>query len=228
MRIPTVALVGRPNVGKSTIFNKLVGKKISIIEDTPGVTRDRIYGDVVYNNYKFHLIDTGGIDLSDADFNKEIIVQATLAIDEADVIIFIIDGKEDLNANDFKIRDMLMKSGKKIILAVNKIDNEKRKNDIYNYYELGFPDILPISGEHNLGIGDLLDEITKDFTPQEEVNLIDDKIKFCVMPFILPFSKKITDTVCTVIYFYICLCCGSRRANPHRNCGGAGNGRAEL
>ena len=134
MRIPTVALVGRPNVGKSTIFNKLVGKKISIIEDTPGVTRDRIYGDVIYNNYKFHLIDTGGIDLSDADFNKEIIVQATLAIDEADVIIFIIDGKEDLNANDFKIRDMLMKSGKKIILAVNKIDNEKRKNDIYNYY----------------------------------------------------------------------------------------------
>ena len=181
MRIPTVALVGRPNVGKSTIFNKLVGKKISIIEDTPGVTRDRIYGDVIYNNYKFHLIDTGGIDLSDADFNKEIIVQATLAIDEADVIIFIIDGKEDLNANDFKIRDMLMKSGKKIILAVNKIDNEKRKNDIYNYYELGFPDILPISGEHNLGIGDLLDEITKDFTPQEEVNLIDDKIKFCVI-----------------------------------------------
>ena len=114
MRIPTVALVGRPNVGKSTIFNKLVGKKISIIEDTPGVTRDRIYGDVIYNNYKFHLIDTGGIDLSDADFNKEIIVQATLAIDEADVIIFIIDGKEDLNANDFKI----MKKEKMIYIII--------------------------------------------------------------------------------------------------------------
>lgn len=181
MKTPTVALVGRPNVGKSTVFNKLVGKKISIIEDTPGVTRDRIYGDVIYKNYKFHLIDTGGIDLSEADFNKEIIVQASLAIDEADVIVFILDGKEDLNANDFKIRDMLKKSNKKIILAVNKIDNEKRKNDIYNYYELGFDNIIPISGEHNLGIGDLLDEITKDFSPKEDISLLDDKIKFCVI-----------------------------------------------
>ena len=93
MKMPTVALVGRPNVGKSTIFNRLVGKKVSIIEDTPGVTRDRIYGDVSYNDYKFHLIDTGGIDVSNEDFNKEIIIQATLAIDEADVIVFIVDGK---------------------------------------------------------------------------------------------------------------------------------------
>ena len=104
MKMPTVALVGRPNVGKSTIFNKLVGKKISIIEDTPGATRDRIYGDVTYKNYKFHLIDTGGIDVGDDDFNKEIIIQATLAIDEADVIVFILDGKEELNRNDFVIR----------------------------------------------------------------------------------------------------------------------------
>ena len=163
--MPTVALVGRPNVGKSTIFNKLVGKKISIIEDTPGVTRDRIYGDVTYKDYRFHLIDTGGIDVGDDDFNKEIIVQATLAIDEADIIVFILDGKEDLNRNDFVIRDMLKKSNKKIILAVNKIDNEKRKNDIYNYYELGFDNIIPVSGEHNIGISYLLDEITKDFTP---------------------------------------------------------------
>ena len=181
MKMPTVALVGRPNVGKSTIFNKLVGKKISIIEDTPGVTRDRIYGDVTYKNYKFHLIDTGGIDVGDDDFNKEIIVQATLAIDEADIIVFILDGKEELNRNDFVIRDMLMKSNKKIILAVNKIDNEKRKNDIYNYYELGFDNIIPISGEHNLGISSLLDEITKDFHPYEKEELQDDKIKFCVI-----------------------------------------------
>lgn len=181
MKTKTVALVGRPNVGKSTIFNKLVGKKISIIEDTPGVTRDRIYGDVSYKNYKFHLIDTGGIDLSDADFNKEIIAQASLAIDEADVIVFIVDGKEELNANDFKIRDMLKRSNKKIILAVNKIDNEKRKQDIYNYYELGFDSIIPISGEHNLGIGELLDEITSDFPEYEDTNLLDDKIKFCVI-----------------------------------------------
>ena len=178
--MPTVALVGRPNVGKSTIFNRLVGKKISIIEDTPGVTRDRIYGDVTYNHYKFHLIDTGGIDIGEEDFNKEIIVQASLAIDEADVIVFILDGKEELNKNDFVIRDMLKKSNKKIILAVNKIDNEKRKEDIYNYYELGFDNIIPISGEHNLGISILLDEITKDFKPYQKEEE-DNRIKFCVI-----------------------------------------------
>ena len=179
--MPTVALVGRPNVGKSTIFNKLVGKKISIIEDTPGVTRDRIYGDVSYQDYKFHLIDTGGIDVGDDDFNKEIVIQATLAIDEADIIVFILDGKEELNKNDFVIRDMLKKSNKKIITVANKIDNEKRKNDIYNYYELGFDNIIPVSGEHNIGIGLLLDEITKDFTPYETKQDEDNKIKFCVI-----------------------------------------------
>ncbi len=181
MKMPTVALVGRPNVGKSTIFNRLVGKKISIIEDTPGVTRDRIYGDVTYNDYKFHLIDTGGIDIGEEDFNKEIIVQASLAIDEADVIVFILDGKEELNKNDFVIRDMLKKSNKKIILAVNKIDNEKRKEDIYGYYELGFDNIIPVSGEHNLGISILLDEITKDFKPYQKEETDDNKIRFCVI-----------------------------------------------
>ena len=181
MKIPTVALVGRPNVGKSTVFNKLIGKKISIIEDTPGVTRDRIYGDVNYQNYKFHLIDTGGIDVGNEDFNKEITVQANLAIDESDVIVFIVDGKEELNRNDFIIRDMLIKSNKKIILAINKIDNEKRQNDIYNYYELGFDNIIPISGEHSLGLTTLLNEITKDFKPYESENILDNKIKFCVI-----------------------------------------------
>ena len=180
MKMPTVALVGRPNVGKSTIFNRLVGKKISIIEDTPGVTRDRIYSDVTYKNYKFHLIDTGGIDVGEEDFNKEIIVSATLAIDEADIIVFIVDGKEELNRNDFVIRDMLRKSNKKVILAVNKIDNQKRNNDIYNYYELGFDNIIPISGEHNLGISTLLDAITEEFPVYEEEKP-DDKIKFCVI-----------------------------------------------
>ena len=181
MKMPTVALVGRPNVGKSTIFNKLIGKKVSIIEDTPGVTRDRIYGDVKYQNYCFHLIDTGGIDIGNEDFNKEIIMQATLAIDESDVIVFIVDGKEELNRNDFVIRDMLVKSNKKIILAVNKIDNEKRKNDIYNYYELGFENVIPVSGEHSIGLTLLLDEITKDFSPYEQENILDNKIKFCVI-----------------------------------------------
>ena len=141
MKMPTVAIVGRPNVGKSTIFNKLIGKKVSIIEDTAGVTRDRIYGTVYHNNYKFHLIDTGGIDVSDENFNNEIIIQANIAIEEADIIIFVVDGLEELNQNDFVIRDILMKSGKKVVVAVNKLDNIKREENIYNYYELGFEEI---------------------------------------------------------------------------------------
>src|SRR5574344_1775130 len=112
MKKPVVALVGAPNVGKSTIFNRLVGTKISIIEDTPGVTRDRIYGNVKYNNYSFHLIDTGGIDVSNMSFNEEIKMQASLAIDEADVIVFVVDGKEGLTVNDYAVRDMLLKSNK--------------------------------------------------------------------------------------------------------------------
>ena len=181
MNLPTVCIVGRPNVGKSTIFNKLVGKKISIIEDTPGVTRDRIYGDVTFNDYKFHLIDTGGIDVTKELFNKEIIVQASIAIEESDVIVFVIDGLEELNQNDFVIRDMLIKSNKRVIVAVNKMDNEKRQDNIYNYYELGFDTLIPVSGEHNIGITSLLEEITRDFNPVSEENLIDDKIKFCVI-----------------------------------------------
>ena len=163
MKIPTVAIVGRPNVGKSTIFNKLIGKKIAIIEDTPGVTRDRIYGTVNYNNYKFHLIDTGGIDVSEEDFNDEIIIQANIAIEEADTIIFVVDGLEELNQNDFVIRDILMKSGKRIIVAVNKLDNVKREENIYNYFELGFEEVLPVSGEHSIGISDLLDKVVEKF-----------------------------------------------------------------
>ena len=181
MRLPTVALVGRPNVGKSTIFNRLVGKKISIIEDTPGVTRDRIYGDVVYNNYKFHLIDTGGIDVSKDIFNNEIKIQANIAIDEADVVVFIVDGKEELNQNDFIIRDMLKKSGKDVIVAVNKIDNASRSDNIYNYYELGFENIVAVSGEHNIGIDDLLAMITDNFKPIDDILYDDNRIKFCII-----------------------------------------------
>ena len=113
MRKPVVALLGRPNVGKSTLFNRMVGKKISIIEDTPGVTRDRIYGNVKFKEYTFHLIDTGGIDLADEHFNDSIKMQAELAIDEADLILFVVDGKEGLTANDYAVRDMLLKSQKK-------------------------------------------------------------------------------------------------------------------
>lgn len=181
MKLPTVALVGRPNVGKSTIFNRLVGKKIAIIEDTPGVTRDRIYGDVSYNDYKFHLIDTGGIDVTKELFNDEIKIQAEIAIDQADTLVFVIDGKEPLNQNDFVIRDMLKKSGKKVILAVNKIDNEKRNDGIYEYYELGFDKIIPISGEHNVGIEELLEEITLNFPVLTDYEYDVDATKFCII-----------------------------------------------
>ena len=181
MKIPTVSLVGRPNVGKSTIFNRLVGKKISIVEDTPGVTRDRIYGDVTYKNYKFHLIDTGGIDVSNESFNSEIKVQATIAIDESDVVVFVVDGKEELNQNDYIIRDILKKANKKVILAVNKIDNSKRDNNVYNFYELGFEEVIAVSGEHNIGISTLLDCITSDFNPNDTEEIKDDKIKFCLI-----------------------------------------------
>lgn len=181
MKLPTVALVGRPNVGKSTIFNRLVGKKIAIIEDTPGVTRDRIYGDVSYNDYKFHLIDTGGIDVTKEFFNDEIKIQAEIAIDQADTLVFVIDGEEPLNQNDFVIRDMLKKSGKKVIVAVNKIDNEKRNDGIYEYYELGFDKIIPISGEHNVGIEELLEEITLNFPVLTDYEYDVDATKFCII-----------------------------------------------
>lgn len=181
MKLPTVALVGRPNVGKSTIFNRLVGKKIAIIEDTPGVTRDRIYGDVSYNDYKFHLIDTGGIDVTKDLFNDEIKIQAEIAIDQADTLVFVVDGKESLNQNDYVIRDMLRKSGKKVIVAVNKIDNEKRNDNIYEYYELGFDKVIPISGEHNVGIGELLEEITLNFPVLTDYEYDNDVTKFCII-----------------------------------------------
>lgn len=181
MRMSTVALVGRPNVGKSTIFNRLVGKRISIIDDTPGVTRDRIYGDVEYKNFKFHLIDTGGIDVTDDVFNDEIKIQAAIAIDEADIVVFIVDGMAELNQNDYVVRDMLKKSGKDVIVAVNKIDNTKREDNVYNFYELGFEKVIGVSGEHNIGIGVLLDEITSLLKPIDDIQYDDDIIKFSII-----------------------------------------------
>ncbi len=181
MKLPTVSLVGKPNVGKSTIFNRLVGKRISIIEDTPGVTRDRIYGDVNYKDFKFHLIDTGGIDVSKDLFNDEIKIQTQIAIDESDIVVFIVDGKDELNANDYKIRDILKKSGKKVIVAVNKIDNTNRSDNVYNFYELGFDTVIGVSGEHNIGITELLDIITENFTPITEEKELEETIKFSII-----------------------------------------------
>ena len=180
MKIPTVALVGRPNVGKSTIFNKLVGEKISIIEDTPGVTRDRIYSEASYNDYRFNVIDTGGIDGSLEKFNDVIKMQAQIAIDEADVVLFVVDGKEGLTSNDLLVRDMLRASGKKVIVVINKVDNKKSEEHIYDFYELGFDAYIPVSGEHGIGFFELKDEIVKDL-PKKEYNPEDKRLKFSVI-----------------------------------------------
>ncbi len=180
MKMPTVALVGRPNVGKSTLFNKLAGKKISIIEDTPGVTRDRIYSEINYNGYNFNLIDTGGIDVSKEVFNNEIKVQVEIAIDEADVIIFLVDGIEGLTQNDYVVRDMLLKSGKKVVVAINKTDNKEYLNHKYDFYELGFDDYIEISGEHSRGINDLMDHVCSDF-PKNILKEEDNRLKFSII-----------------------------------------------
>ena len=176
MKLPTVALVGRPNVGKSTLFNKIVGKQVSIIEDLPGVTRDRIYQEATYNKKKFYLIDTGGIDASKMDFNTEIKMQAEIAINEADVVVFIVDGKEGITTNDLIVRDLLRKTDKKVIVAINKIDVKDAQNNIYDFYELGFDTYIPISSIHNTGFIELMDVVTMNFKEVEEKE--DTRIKF--------------------------------------------------
>lgn len=181
MKLPTVALVGRPNVGKSTIFNRLVGKKKAIIEDTPGVTRDRIYAVANYNDYRFNVIDTGGIDIGEDKFNKEIKMQAEIAIDEADVVVFIVDGKEGITLNDLVVRDILRRSNKKIIVAINKVDNKKTLENVYDFYELGFEHYIQVSGEHNIGIDSLLDEVTRDFEKNIQDEYSSDVLKFCLI-----------------------------------------------
>lgn len=175
----TVCLVGKPNVGKSSIFNRLIKENKSIIMDTPGVTRDRIYGKVEYNNKRFHLIDTGGISFGDDDFQKDILAQATLAIDEADLVLFVVDGIEDIDASDRKVAEILHRTSKPVIVVVNKLDNDKRKDNLYNFYELGFSELIAVSASHNIGINALLNTITKDL-PEEEIKE-DNTIKFSII-----------------------------------------------
>jgi len=175
----TVCLVGKPNVGKSSIFNRLIKENKSIIMDTPGVTRDRIYGRCNYQDKSFYLIDTGGITIGNDDFSKDILMQATLAIDEADLVLFVVDGIEDIDSHDRRVAEILHKSNKKIIVVVNKIDNDKRKDNVYGFYELGFSDILCVSASHNIGIDNLLKTITNDLP--EEVVERDDSLKFCII-----------------------------------------------
>ena len=175
-----ICLIGSPNVGKSTLFNLLLKEKKSIILDSPGITRDRIYGNVTYNNKSFILIDTGGVDLGDGDFNKDIKAQAELAIDEANVIIFVVDGRAELTQNDYYVRDLLMKSDKKIIVAVNKLDSQKQiEENVYRFYELGFENVVAISAVQNNNIDTLLDIATSDF--KESSIKSDNSIKFSII-----------------------------------------------
>ena len=158
MANPTIAIVGRPNVGKSTIFNRIAGERISIVEDTPGVTRDRIYAKGEWLGREFSVIDTGGIDLGDEPFMDQIKHQAEIAIEEADVIICVVSGREGVTDADEMVAKILYRSNKPVILAVNKVDNPEMRNDIYEFYSLGLGDPYPVSGSHGLGIGDILDE----------------------------------------------------------------------
>ncbi|APT19170.1 gtp-binding protein enga [Amylolactobacillus amylotrophicus DSM 20534] len=177
MKTPVVAIVGRPNVGKSTIFNRIINERVSIVEDTPGVTRDRIYAHANWLGRNFSLIDTGGIQLGNDEFNEEIKAQAEVAIDEADVIVFLTDVTAHLTLMDETIAKMLFKTNKPVILAVNKADNPEQRNDIFDFYSLGLGDPIPISGAHGTGIGDLLDEIIKNFPEENELEE-DDTVKF--------------------------------------------------
>lgn len=180
MAIPVVAIVGRPNVGKSTLFNKIIGKKLAIVEDTPGVTRDRLYQEASYNGKRFYLIDTGGIDVEKEDFNEEIKIQAEIAIEEADVVLFIVDGKEGITHNDLVVRDILRRSKKKVIVAINKVDVKSAQDNMYDFYELGFDTYVPISSIHNTGYNDLMDAITIDFKNSNDDNT-DDRLKFSII-----------------------------------------------
>ena len=175
-----VAIVGRANVGKSTIFNRIVGERISIVEDIAGVTRDRIYATASWLTKEFRLIDTGGIELNDASFTTQIKMQAEIAIEEADLIIFVVNGREGVTQEDEYVARLLQKTKKPILLAVNKIDDGAFINDIYDFYSLGIGDPIPVSGSHGIGIGDLLDEVIKklDFTEEE---FAEDEIRFSII-----------------------------------------------
>ena len=176
----TVAIVGRPNVGKSTVFNRMLEKRLSIVEDTPGVTRDRIYGDCNWLNKTYRLIDTGGIQLKDEPFQKEIKMQVDIAIEEADVILFLVNGKEGLTGDDQYIAKLLKKSNKPIVFGVNKIDDISKIDNIYEFYALGIGDPIAVSGVHGIGIGDLLDRVIA-LLPEKKEKTYEDSICFSII-----------------------------------------------
>lgn len=179
MANPLVAIVGRPNVGKSTLFNKIVGRKISITENRPGVTRDRLYADAVWRGKKFTVIDTGGIELKSQDTMwREILRQADLAIEMAQVIILLLDGKEELTSSDYDVAEKLRRSHKPVVLAINKVDNFSQ-DKLFEYYALGLGEPIAVSAEHSQGIGDVLDEVVAHFESGDEEE--EDRLKIAVV-----------------------------------------------
>lgn len=181
MAKPVLAIVGRPNVGKSTIFNRIVGERISIVEDIPGVTRDRIYSSAEWLNQEFNIIDTGGIEIGDEPLLMQMRQQAEIAIDEADVIVFMVNGREGITGADEEVSKLLFRSKKPIVLGVNKIDNPDMMEHVYDFYSLGFGEPFPISGAHGLGLGDLLDAVIQHFPSQTEEKYDESTIQFCLI-----------------------------------------------
>jgi GTPase len=162
--VPAVVIVGRPNVGKSTLFNRITGQRRSIVGDEPGITRDRIHGIATHEGRKFELIDTGGVVVSDADYiPSQILAQARVALEQASQVIFLVDGRSEITASDRELAAMLRKIGKPVSVAVNKCDTGKREDLAYDFYSLGFEDIFPVSSEHGLGMDGLLDHVARDF-----------------------------------------------------------------
>jgi GTP-binding protein len=181
MSKPILAIVGRPNVGKSTFFNKLIGERKAIVEDTPGVTRDRIYGEAEWNGIEFAVIDTGGIEAASQDpILVQMRDQAVIAMDMADVILFMVDGKDGLTTADEDVADMLRRTGKEVILVVNKIDEpRKQADDLYDFYQLGLGDPFPVSSANMLNMGDLLDIIVEGFP--DDIYAPDDSVKLAII-----------------------------------------------
>lgn len=178
---PTVVIVGRPNVGKSTLFNRITGQRRAIVGDEPGITRDRIHGETSYEGRRFELIDTGGIVVNDADYiPSQVLAQARVALDRASQAIFLVDGRSEITASDRELAAMLRKTGKPVTVAVNKIDTASKESLTHDFYSLGFEDIYPVSSEHGLGIDALLDHVTRDF-PVEEPPAAQEGIKVAII-----------------------------------------------